>query len=287
MTHEDRAFPWLVLASLAVHALAMAVLAVAPGGTGRDNPVQIYTVQIVEAPAPPEARVLTLEPPTSRPAPAPAAEEPRLRPLGAPPLLPAGPNRAPALPAPKAAGEIQVSPNLPKTGLPPPPSAAAPFPEPPAVPAPRAAQPERSPAEPARSTAAPEIPQPAPRPMERLKQKVEQLKLQVEPVPTARSAAGQSDPKSLLALRLFHNTVRERVQSNYSFPGTFPPALKARVRVVVARDGTQRSLELIESSGNTRFDTLVCLAAIRRSHLPPVPASVEGDTVTLTLTCSP
>jgi TonB family protein len=123
--------------------------------------------------------------------------------------------------------------------------------------------------------------------MERLKRKVEQLKLQVEPAPTAQREADQSDPSRLLALRLFHNAVRERVKPNYSFPGTFPPTLKARVRVVVGRDGTQRSAELIESSGNARFDTLVCLAAIRRSRLPPLPDAVEGDTLTLTLTCSP
>jgi hypothetical protein len=287
VTHEHRAFSWLLLASLAVHALAMALLAVAPGGSGHGTSVQIYTVQIVEAPAPPEVRVLTLEPPTNQSALAPAAAPPPLRQLGAPPSLPAAPKRAPALPLPKAEGEIQVAPGVPKAGLLPPPSAATPYPEPPALPAPNAAQAERAPAEAARSKAAPELPAPAPRPMERLKSKVEQLKLQVEPAPTARREADQSDSKSLLALRLFHNAVRERVQPNYSFPGTFPPTLKARVRVVLGRDGAQRATELIESSGDSRFDTLVCLAAIRRSRLPPLPAAVEGDTLTLTLTCSP
>lgn len=249
--------------------------------------MQIYTVQIVETPAPPEARVLALEPPTNTSTPEPAAEAPRLRPLAAPPALPTAPKQAPALPPPKSAGEIQVQPNVPKTGLPPPPNNAAPFPPPPAPTPPASPRVERAPAAPAPSTAAPELPSAVPRPMEQLKRKVEQLKLQVEPAPAAQRDSDQSDPQGLLALRLFQNAVRERVKPNYSFPGTFPPALKARVRVVVERDGTQRSAELIESSGNTRFDTLVCLAAIRRSRLPPIPAAVKGDTLTLTLTCSP
>ena len=122
--------------------------------------------------------------------------------------------------------------------------------------------------------------------MDRLRNKVEQLKLQVEPQ-APKPGVTEPEEDSGLGLRLFFNAVRERVQKNYSFPGTFPPTLKARVRVVVARDGTQRSAQIIQSSGNVRFDNLVCLAAIRNSKLPPVPDSVEGETVTVTLTCSP
>jgi hypothetical protein len=123
-------------------------------------------------------------------------------------------------------------------------------------------------------------------PMEQLRKKVEQIKLRVES-PAAKEESGTAETGSLLALRLFHNTVRERVQKNYSFPGSFPSTLQARVRVVVGRDGTKRSVELIQSSGDSRFDSLVCLAAIRNSRLPRVPDPVQGESVTLLLTCSP
>jgi TonB family protein len=119
-----------------------------------------------------------------------------------------------------------------------------------------------------------------------LKQKVEHMQLQVEPA-VQEPGAPQPDADSAPGLRLFFNAVRERVQKNYSFPGTFPPGLRARVRVVVARDGEQRSAQIVQSSGDEQFDKLACLAAIRKSRLPPVPDSVAGDTVTLTLMCSP
>ena len=128
----------------------------------------------------------------------------------------------------------------------------------------------------------------APQPLDRLRNKVEQLKLQVETQAPSKPGTTETTEEDVgLGLRLFYNSIRERVQKNYSFPGTFPPSLKARVRVVIARDGTQRSAQIVQSSGNERFDNLVCLAAIRNSRLPPVPSSVEGDTVTVTLTCSP
>lgn len=292
MTRADQAFPLLVLASLAAHAAVMALLALAPGGSAPRSRVQVYSVQIVEAPAAPEARVLELEAPVNRtalesPTPPAAPRDVKM----APPALPSGPAKSPALPAPKppkAEGDTQVSLKAPAASLPAPPpqSAASALPEPPAAAPPRATRsPRPAPAAPGRETAPAEAPAGPARPMEQLKQRVEQIHLQVESVP--RPDSGEEDQNSVFALRLFHSAVRERVQKNYSFPGTFAPSLKARVRVVVSRDGTQRAADLVQSSGDARFDTLVCLAAIRHSKLPPVPEAVQGDTVTLTLTCSP
>jgi TonB family protein len=136
------------------------------------------------------------------------------------------------------------------------------------------------------SESAPDV-QTTTRPLDRLRNKVEQLKLQVEPQAPQKAGVSEPEVDSGLGLRLFFNTVRERVQKNYSFPGSFPKTLKARVRVVVARDGTQQSAQIIQSSGDERFDNLVCLAAIRNSRLPRVPDAVEGETVTVTLSCSP
>lgn len=286
MTRVEHAFPWLVLGSLAVHAAGVAFLALAPGGSGqRNDRVQVYSVQIVEAPAPPEARILPLEPPVNRPAltaPLIAPAAPAL-PKAVPPALTAAPGKAPGLPAPVPGGHNQVllaPPPLPevsrapKPGQPPPPF--------PAAPSAAGGAPESGEADGSLSA----VPSPA-QPLELLKRKVDQMKLQVETPAAPRPGARETDQDSSMSLRLFHNAVRERVQKNYSFPGTFPPHLRTRVRLVVARDGSERSAEIVQSSGNERFDQLVCLAAIRNSRFPPVPDAVPGDTVTMTLTCSP
>lgn len=288
MTRAEQAFPWLVLGSLAVHAALVAGLALIPeGSASHASRVQVYTVRIIEAPAPPQARALAIEPPVNRPAlsavPVPPAA-PRPPTAAAPPPL--GAPKALRLPAPVPSGDTQVS----FTPPPLPGSAQAPVPNLPAPPgaaAPKALAakaPVRAPAPSDADTSA-AAPLPA-QPLDRLRRKVEQMHLQVEP-PVPQAGVPEPDQDSTLGLRLFHNAVRERVQKNYSFPASFPAGLRARVRVVVARDGTQRSTEIVQTSGDERFDKLVCLAAIRNSRLPPVPDSVPGDTVTLTLTCSP
>jgi TonB family protein len=288
VSRAEQAFPWLVLASLAVHAALVAGLALAPEGSGtRIDRVQVYTVRIIEAPAPPQARVLALEPPVNSTALAAVPVAPgSLAPPKAVAPPPLGSSaKALRLPAPVQSGDTQVA-------LSPPPLPGAAQANVPNLPAPPGAPPKASAARaPARAPAAepdgtaPPAAFPA-QPLDRLKRKVEQMHLQVEPAPPQ---AGLAEPgqDSALGLRLFHNAVRERVQKNYSFPAAFAPGLQARVRVVVARDGTQRSAQILQSSGDERFDKLVCLAAIRHSRLPPVPVSVPGDTVTLTLTCSP
>jgi TonB family protein len=59
--------------------------------------------------------------------------------------------------------------------------------------------------------------------------------------------------------------------------------------VVLNRDGSVQSAEILDSSGNERFDRLVCLAAVNKATIPPVPRGLEdeNDTLTLYFTCSP
>jgi TonB family protein len=127
--------------------------------------------------------------------------------------------------------------------------------------------------------------------MERLRSKVRTLDLQVEAAPPERpaTAAAPAREQNVLALRLYSNRVREAVKEQYTFPGSFDASLRARVRVVLNRDGSVRGTELLESSGNERFDRLVCMSAFNNARIPPVPQNIEGegDTLTLYFTCSP
>jgi TonB family protein len=307
LTAPDSRFGVVMAGSLLAHALLLGVLMLLPAGGGPSQSIPIYTIKIVEAPQIPEARLLDLSPALRREL---HLEAPALTP-DAPPL--------PTTPAPDVTGLETPSLPSPTAALSPaptPPSLAAPragtapaqpattelvLPAPPALPQPPApklsrrppgAAPGGTPGSPSRSPAAsPPAPPDAPSPEERLRSKVQSMNLQVEsaePAPSARPAApGEQREQSLMSLRLFQNTVRERVKKNYTFPGSFSEDLRARVRVVLERSGKLKSAELLESSGNDRFDKLVCLAAIRNANYPPVPASVEGDTHTLFLTCSP
>jgi TonB family protein len=292
LTRAEQLFPWLVLGSLAVHAAVTALLLLAPGGSGSHaNKVEVYSVQIIEAPAPPTARALQLEAPINRPELVGSPPSP-LAPPKAVPLPPAAPGtRAPRLPAPvpSNSGDAQVSLKAPSLPDAPAGSASVTLPslpsDTPMTKAPSATRAAPKPT-PGSDDTTPDTAAPA-RPIDRLRNKVEQLKLQVEPQASQKPGITETEQDSGVGLRLFFNTVRERVQKNYSFPGTFPKTLKARVRVVVARDGTQLSAQIIQPSGDDRFDNLVCLAAIRNSRLPRVPETVEGETVTVTLSCSP
>ena len=86
---------------------------------------------------------------------------------------------------------------------------------------------------------------------------------------------------------MFSNSVREAVKENYTFPGGFPPELRTRVRVVLHRDGSVKYARILQSSGNKRFDQLVCLASIHKARFPHVPAEVEGMEVPFNITCAP
>ena len=126
--------------------------------------------------------------------------------------------------------------------------------------------------------------------LDRTRGKIRQLNLEVDTaIPSSDLNRPQSPgtERNLLSLRLYSNRVREEVKKRFTFPGTFDPGLRTRVRVVLLRDGTVQSTEIIESSGNNRFDKLVCLAAITRAEIPEFPGNIEEDTLTLHFTCSP
>lgn len=297
-------FGRVMTGSLIVHALLIIGVLLLPAGGGAPETIPIYTVKIVEAPTVPEARALDLSPALRREL---KLEAPSLN-TNAPPL-PTAPApdvtglEAPRLPSSAAAlppAPGKPSPTAPPAGaaLPDAPSSQLVLPTPPSLPQPPSARtaakpPGGSPPPPpssAESSALPPPPAPpdAPSLQDRLRAKVQDLKLQVESEP-AKGVPQPSAEKdnSLISLRLFQNTVRERVKKNYTFPGSFPENLRARVRVEIERSGALRSLELVEPSGNDRFDKLVCLAAIRNAKFPPLPSGIEGDTHTLFLTCSP
>lgn len=311
MTREARVFRSALLVSLALHGVLLALFMTLPGG-GPEEPVRIYTVRIMEVPARPQAQALELStqpisalklegptlspdaPPTAEPetpdvpdlerfaAPAPP---PGAKPEATAPSLPAAaPREAPTPPGPQppaATSPPAALPALPALPGAKPPSGKPPPAGPPRPPAATAEEPPAPPLpdEPQRQTA-----------MEQLRSKVNKLNLEVEAAPPA----GPSRPvpateRNVLSFRVYSNRVREAVKEQYTFPGGFPAGLRTRVKLVLNRDGTVRSAEVMDSSGNERFDRLVCLAAFSKARIPAVPRTVDPDSDSLTLffTCSP
>ncbi len=308
MTREAWVFQRALLASLLFHVLLLALFMTLPGG-GPAEPVQIYTVRILEAPARPQARELTL---STQAISALKLESPSLN-VDKPPLpepdqadvpdvetFPKAPRAPDALPPPRAPSLTPPQPKAPSAPGPLPPAATLNS-APPALPSlpepapPTASQvPTRRPASRPAATPLPDNEPVPPSAMEQLRSKVRQLNLEVEATPARSAARPTQEPqpgaeRNVLSLRLYANRVREAVKERYTFPGGFDPSLRARVRVVLNRDGSVRSAELLESSGNERFDRLVCLGAFNKARIPPVPQGIEGDgdTLTLNFTCSP
>jgi TonB family protein len=323
LTREAWSFQRALLASLALHGVLIVAFMTLPGG-GPSEPVRVYTVRIVEAPPRPEARALALsteaisalrlESPTLRPdaPPLPALESPDVPAVERFPQAPASPGAGPpAAPGASTATAPSLTPPAPESPrgppAPRPPPGTPTVGAPPALPSLPAAPPLPPTAPPATPRSAGQAAQPpsasAPTPpaltdeparpsaMEQLRGRVQTLDLQVDSEPPAQ-ASGTSAPareRNVLSLRVYTNRVREAVKEQYTFPGTFDGALRARLRVVLNRDGSVRGTELLESSGNARFDRLVCLAAFNRARIPAIPRDLEidGDSLTLTFTCSP
>lgn len=327
MTRNDGNFQRALLASFVVHIVFVAALLLMPAGAPH-SPVSIYTVHIMEVPARPQARALDLsteaisalkpempsltpEAPPSAPLQAPDLTPPQapaseVRPSVAPPTGPPSRVEAGAPPLPEA----QVSPGAPT--LPPVGGSAPPGPKLPAPPAAQPAVPAPSVAARAPSPGAPAAPPPpsapalgsqqeapqADRLMEKLRQRVKAVELEVnasKSAPAAAPSGGVSAPssedRSLLALNIFRNRVWEAVKKYYTFPGGFAPDLKTRIRLVLNRDGTAQNVKILESSGNPRFDNLVCLAAVHQAvknhKIPPIPSDIQSDTLTFNITCAP
>lgn len=306
MTREERLFGGILLISLALHALLLAVIIALPAG-GPSQAVKVYTVRIVEVPNRPEARELIL---STELISALKLESPTLS-VGAPPLpesadaeVPEAEKLPPALPVPKPPAQPSLTPPDAKppaeeTGIKAPqPGSPSALPRLPSIPA--SAVPPSASAQRAAATTRLAPPPPAvedeprrPSAMERLRSRVRALNLQVEaPAPVIVQPdrfAPAATERNLLSLRLYANRVREAVKEQYTFPGGFPANLLTRVRVVLLRDGSVQRAELLESSGNTRFDNLVCLAAINKAKIPAIPLEIdaEDDTLTLHFSCSP
>jgi TonB family protein len=308
LTREENIFRFTLLGSLGAHFLLITLILALPGG-GPSEEIAIYTVRIMEAPAQPQARELSLsteaisalklESPTLSPdlRPIPEAESADIPPGETfPRELPvpqAASREAPAALAPPLPGALPDAGSLRAPG--PPPSALPQLPglPAPAAPAPRAPSAAPSTREPI-ALAPPPLTGEEPRrlsPEEQLRGKVRTLDLQVEMAPPV--APGTTTPRpvgrerNLLSLRVYTNRVREAVKEQYTFPGGFPATLRTRVRVELHRDGTVGKAEILESSGNDRFDSLVCLAAIDKAKIPAIPPEIEEETLTLHFTCSP
>ena len=299
MILNGNGFNKALIGSLVLHALFIGFMAIVPGGEpGTD--LTVYTVRVLEVPARPTARdldlstsaisALKLDAPTLSPDEPPVPEtgipeaaslelQPQVPGMetapGSVPLPPntdSAPQSAPAPePSQPMTPPVQALPELPAA----PPEAGAPeVPQTPEVIAPPIAPPDATPQTAEQSR------------LSRLKSRVEQLQVESE-VPAEGALKAPTTEQSLFALRLFNNKVREAVKENYTFPGGFSENLRTRVMVTLNRDGSVRETKILESSGNERFDRLVCLASINKARYPHVPDEVEGDSMKLTITCTP
>ena len=302
-------FPAAVALSLALHiALALALTWVPRHEAGA--PLEVYKVRLVGAPARPEARRLDVAreapraaeaAPTPRAAeaalavpkvnlpgtvvpaqPAPEAAVPnaaaapalRERARNAPPA-PLGPGGPPA----QAARETRPAPVLPSA--PPllrPPGAPARAEPAPAEPAP-AAQPERAP------PAQPAAP-PPPSALESLRGIVrEQESAAPQGARTAPSPA-PSNPLSERARRRYRSGIGTRVRENHTYPADFPCGIETVMSITIGRDGALLASELLQSSGDARYDYAVQLT-IRATVFASLPEEIPGNTLQETLRFTP
>ncbi|MBI3991805.1 MAG: TonB C-terminal domain-containing protein [Candidatus Lambdaproteobacteria bacterium] len=309
MIRAEPPFLPLFLASVAVHGVLFYFVLLLPNG-GPHESVDIYRINIVEAPSQPTARALTvatraisalkLEPPSLQPIPpepsAPVAQPPApaelpAAPRVAPPSMPPAPPAPPAAEAPPGAPPQAQAPRLDPGGRVAPGAAPLPrLPDLPAAPptAPVAAERPATPPPTAQPPAAPAAQGllSSPTPLQALREKVQKLELTVESPPAAGAAPSSGGPRNPLALRRYQSRIQEEVQRNYTFPGDFPPGLVARVRVVIARNGDKLQMEIIQTSGDERFDYTVLLT-LRGAQFPPIPPEIGGDTLVQTFLFSP
>lgn len=302
MILESTLFHRLWAGSFVIHLLFFALLFILPSTPGLDT-IEIYRVQVVEAPAKPKVKELKLSTGViselKLESPSLSIESPALT----TPELPApAPPESPAADQPLAAPRTPQAPPVPQPPLvsaePPPPAPVPPvsglpdYPMPPPAPAsepgtPRTAElPESAPLAPP----PPSAPLPtASSPLERLREKVNTLNMKFEtapPRPAAEGGAPRQSMASFLSLRLYQNKMQEAIKLNYSFPGGFKAGLQVRVRLTIARDGTVLSIEMLDSSGDSQFDYAAQLA-LRRTQFPPVPDDISGESMTQVITFSP
>ncbi|MEE8433518.1 MAG: TonB C-terminal domain-containing protein [bacterium] len=343
MTREERAFTVALLVSIGAHAFFTGLFFSLPE-KGPEEKVVVYTVRILEVPARPKVRQLSLstsaisalklQSPTLNVNPRPSGE-PAPPGLADADLIPKTGPSFKGLPAPKAMSSFKGLP-VPKARpslLPPPPksrkSARRDF----RKPAPRGVMARPKDALPGNKSVFPKLPKPpkrlspplpsdTPRPsqtrpvlrrpappplpparkpgrrppskslMERTRERVQTLKLDIQatpPLPKISPISPSAGERNLVSLRRYSNSVARAVKKDYTFPGSggFKSSLRARMRLAINRDGSVRSIDILESSGNRTFDQVVCRSKIFKAKMPPVPEEIPDDPLVLMITCKP
>lgn len=128
--------------------------------------------------------------------------------------------------------------------------------------------------------------------MEQTRERVQTLKLEdIKAMPPSQKLS--LDSASIVernrALRQYSLAVARAVKKDYTFPGSggFKSSLRVRMRLAVNRDGSVRSIEILESSGNRTFDQVVCRSRIFKAKMRPVPEDIPDDPLILMITCKP
>jgi TonB family protein len=121
--------------------------------------------------------------------------------------------------------------------------------------------------------------------MDTLRNKVRQ------PLPAPRNEAPPleplpSSPLADLARRRYRNGIQSRVRDNHTYPAEFSCGIEAVVRITLARDGALVGSQLLQTSGDSRYDYAVDLT-IRATRFQPLPDELPGDTFTENLRFTP
>jgi len=118
------------------------------------------------------------------------------------------------------------------------------------------------------------------------------LRSQVRPPPAAtrgevlRQEPPPPNPLADLARRRYRNGLQSRVRDNHSYPAEFSCGIEAIMRITLARDGSLVGSQLLQSSGDSRYDYAVDLT-IRATHFQALPDELPGDTYTENLRFTP
>jgi TonB family protein len=89
-----------------------------------------------------------------------------------------------------------------------------------------------------------------------------------------------------LARRRYRNGVGTRVRENHTYPADFPCGIEGVWSITIDRDGTLLASELLQSSGDARYDYAVQLT-IRATDFAPIPEEVPGNSLQETLRFTP
>lgn len=284
MIGNDSLFNRFLLGSLIAHVVLFPFVFLIPHGTGMEQ-VAIYQVNIVEvvsAPLPPQ--------PPDAPAMEPL-DQPSLRALTPPenetslPEAPLPPNTLPKTEPP----EVTPPPTSDLGTLPPVPTDTTSTGVLPLPPVPDKISSDKASIQPPATDPAKEKQGEEQSLMDQLRKKVQKMQLRFEEPaapPGKPGVASRPSAKSFLSLRKYQAQAQVEIQRNYKFPGSFPKHLKTRVRVVINRKGKVLSVEILDPSGNERFDYAAKLT-LRSTRFPSIPSDIKGETLTQTIIFSP